>query len=356
MTRIGWVRLVVAMLCATATVAGGTALTATAAVAVVDDFTVVSTTYSAPSVSVSGVATVPLTVTAHITRTTPLPLDDSYLWFQVDRSGGTGPLTSMFAGAKFISGTGSDGVWAATLSVPSTAAGTWALTTIGEAGIPGPIHPVTGAPTFIVIGTHQPRVSAGTSPAVVPVGASPFTVKGRVTDSTTGLGMAGVTVRYGIDNTCAESPLGGYGATVTSSAGYYGFPPQTSRSAKINVNCVIVVGPASAGAPVITSRSFFVTLSTWVSAAPALTRAPIGRIVPVTGSVGGPASFCPIQLQRLRGSTVWRAVSNAKVRESGRFTLTAQPSVRGPNIYRVLMPLCGSFLAARTGPWIISGT
>jgi hypothetical protein len=194
MITTGKRRIVAVAVCTLATLMGGSLALASPAGAAVDDFTVVSTTYSVSSVTVSGLDTKPVTVTVHITDSVPLSTQDFFLWFDFASVGTTGSFVP-FAGAVFVSGTGSDGVWAATALIPSTANGTWALGVIWEGPpqfVPSAVeHNVTGAPSFTVIGTHQPRLTAATVPALVPPGRSPFTIKGRVVDSTTGLGMAG---------------------------------------------------------------------------------------------------------------------------------------------------------------------
>ncbi len=74
-------RRLAAVVCALSIVPGGSALLASPAGAAVDPFTVVSTTYSASSVSVGGLDTKPVTVTVHITDSTPLSTQDFFLWF-----------------------------------------------------------------------------------------------------------------------------------------------------------------------------------------------------------------------------------------------------------------------------------
>ncbi|HEY5629935.1 MAG TPA: hypothetical protein VIR16_10525, partial [Candidatus Limnocylindrales bacterium] len=220
-------------------------------------------------------------------------------------------------------------------------------------------RPIMDAPTFTVEGSHQPRLTGGTSPAIVSLGTSPYTIKGRLTDSATGLPLAGATVVLGLDSACAEGVSGTF-RTVTGSTGYYAFPPLTSNDAKMYSNCIWVPGRDWGGRNsrviYVTGRTIPVLLRTWVSAAPAATRVAVGTTVAITGSVGGPPYDCPIALQRLYGSTAWRTVDTGIVRMSGRYTLHARPSVVGANRYRVLLPRCYDWVTVATGQRIIFGT
>jgi hypothetical protein len=92
-----------------------------------------------------------------------------------------------------------------------------------------------------------------------------------------------------------------------------------------------------------------------VSAAPSKSSATVGTIVPVNGNVLGPAGFCPVVLQRLYGASQWRGVSTAKTRQSGRFTVSAQPAYKGLIPYRVYFPKCYRYLAGVSKVFYIRG-
>jgi len=72
-----------------------------------------------------------------------------------------------------------------------------------------------------------------------------------------------------------------------------------------------------------------------------------------TARWGGAPSNCAVVLQRLSGATVWRGVSQDVVRQSGRFTVLAQPPYAGNVIYRVSFPKCGRFQAGLSKSLVI---
>jgi hypothetical protein len=92
-----------------------------------------------------------------------------------------------------------------------------------------------------------------------------------------------------------------------------------------------------------------------VGATPSKTSAKVGTIVPVNGSVAGAPSRCPVFLQRLRGATQWRGASQDVVRQSGRFTVLAQPPNAGNNVYRVYFPACYNYQTGVSKSFVIRG-
>jgi phospholipase C len=111
---------------------------------------------------------------------------------------------------------------------------------------------------------------------------------------------------------------------------------------------------ASAASPVFSITGTLVPVS--VSAVPARTVVPVGTVVAVNGTITHAPSPCPVVLQRLTGATQWREVNVSYVRVSGRYTLLAQPSVAGPNIYRTFFPRCGNYGQATSAPFAITAT
>ena len=75
----------------------------------------------------------------------------------------------------------------------------------------------------------------------------------------------------------------------------------------------------------------------------------------MNGSVAGAPSNCKVNLQRLYGATQWRTVSSAKVRQSGRFTVNAQPAYKGQIPYHVSFPACANFVSATSKVFSIRG-
>jgi hypothetical protein len=92
-----------------------------------------------------------------------------------------------------------------------------------------------------------------------------------------------------------------------------------------------------------------------VGATPSKTSAKVGTIVPVNGSVRGAPTGCPVTLQRLYAGSQWRGVSSATVRQSGRFTVNAQPPYVGNVSYRVSLPTCDRFQAGVSKTFVIRG-
>lgn len=333
-------------------------------------FSVVSASYSASTVTVSGIQTRPLTVTVHVTATPAIHTDNGYLQAELGRTAGAGALANSGVGMNLVSGDGSDGVWAGTFAIPATAAGTWTLNNVYECAycVPGTSHPVTGMPVFTVVGTHIPRMSAGQSPNPTPLDSSPFTIKGRVTDSDTGAGIPGAPVAHGYDAGCLLN-YGGYGfskTAVTNSLGYYAFTYSGSGTleAKRSPGCMAIRGPSQSdnSAQLVLRRGFSVQLKTVpvsVSAVPARQVVPVGTRVQVNGNVisasGPPAYNCTVVLQRLTGATQWRGQSLARVRLSGRYTLIARPLL-GRNIYRTLFPRCSVLRQGMSTPFTITAT
>lgn len=316
-------------------------------------FSVVSVTYSSSTVTVTGLQTAPLTVTVHVTSTPAIATDNGYL--TIDFKTTSIPVSYLQTGMNLLAGSGTDGTWAATMLIPAPKSGTYVPYLVYERGSPGPEHPITGFAGFTVVGTHAPHVSTGQAPNPVLL-AAPFTVKGRVIDGTTGVGIPGVRISHGV----ASGDSMYYDAVVlTNSLGYYGFPPQTSVQAHSNVNAAVIRGPVQSDGTevVIAYSSFDPMILPAVSAAPASSRVPVGTVVQVNGKVTGtptPAAACPVALQRLTGATQWRGVSLASVRASGRYTLLAQPSVMGRNIYRTLFPRCSGDAQATSTPFAIT--
>lgn len=118
------------------------------------------------------------------------------------------------------------------------------------------------------------------------------------------------------------------------------------------LNCLLLPGnPAANG-----DLTFFVARPGIVYATPSVTSAPVGQVVPVNGSVQGGPYRCQVLLQRLYSGNQWRTVNSGAVRESGRFTLSAQPAYKGLISYRVYFPKCDMFQAGVSKTFTIRGT
>ncbi len=306
-------------------------------------------------VAVSGLNTYPIGVTVKGSYDSSEPGDqDLTLNVVLERTGGTGPLrTIVSTDLKLLTGTTiKDGTWTGPLNVASTANGTFKVTGVMTGPYGGPIYgtPVDPTPfdgqTVTVTGTHQPKITASVSPKVVPFG-SPYSIRWAVTDAQTGKPYGTrITVGLGVDAPCAE---GGSPLYKTDTNGIV-TKSYTATDADA-LNCLQVPGKPY----LINGLGLFVARPGIVSAVPSKTSAPVGSIVPVNGSVAGAPYRCAVVLQRLYGATQWRGVSASTVRQSGRFTVNAQPAYKGLIPYRVYFPTCDRFQAGVSKTFSVRG-
>ncbi|WP_433013086.1 hypothetical protein [Kribbella sp. CA-294648] len=312
------------------------------------NLTVTSVTLGRSSVLVSGLNrfVVGVTVKAGYNSTVETPLN---VFFQ--RTGGVGPLKYMIAGQlKRTGGTLKDGTWTGTVDIPSTANGTFKVYGV----LPGYLQPGDmttetpfDGPSIAVTGVHLPKLAVQVIPRVVPFG-SPYQVKAVIYDSATGkpYGVR-LPLQVTFDNLCVEHDAV---TRLTDTAGvlYTSFP----AAAADWLNCVRVRGRFFD----TISHGFFPLRPGIVAAIPSKTSAPVSTYVPVNGSVAGAPYRCPVLLQRLHGRTAWRLANQSTVRQSGRFTVVAQPPNLGNNSYRVYFPTCNRFQAGYSRMFAIQGT
>jgi hypothetical protein len=326
----------------------------TAQAAVDPRLTVTSVQLNRTAVAVSGLNTYPIGVTVEGGYDSGDPADANVVLNVVlERQSGTGLKTIVSADLKRTAGTPQHGTWTGSLNVASTANGTFKVTGVmtGPYGAPSGGMPFDPTPyptgqTITVTGTHQPKVTASVTPKIVPIG-KPYSIRWAVTDAQTGKPYGTrLTVGLGVDTPCAEggSPLYRTDTNGIVIKSYLA----TDAGA---LNCLQIPGKPY----LISGQAFFVFRQVAVSAVPSRTSAPVGTIVGVNGSVSGAPSSCPVNLQRLYGATQWRTVGTAKVRDSGRFTLSAQPAYRGQIPYRVSFPVCPNFAAALSRTFSIRG-
>ncbi|MFD7153380.1 hypothetical protein ACFV9C_02210 [Kribbella sp. NPDC059898] len=315
------------------------------------DLKITSITLNKTAVAVSGLNTVPVTVTV---KGSYAPEPTTTLNVVLERTGGTGMDPSLLS-TNLVRNEGA-GSWSGSVLVPSTANGTFKVTGAQT----GPYFPGSGSmttptpysgPTLTVTGTHQPRISASVSPKVVPRNA-PYTIKWAVTDAQTGKPY-GTRVRVALenDNLCVEYMGPGYtNLTDVNGVVTKSYPGSLGDY----LNCLLLPGnPDTTG-----WLSFFVArpvTKPTVTAVPSRTSAPVGSIVPVNGAVHTVASGCKVYLQRLYGATQWRTVSTGQVRSSWRYTVNAQPAYKGSIPYRSYVPACNS-IAAFSKAFSIRGT
>lgn len=306
------------------------------------------------AVAVSGLNTVPIKATVKGGYDSIEPGDENLVLNVIlERTGGTGPLKAIFStDLKRVSGTLQNGVWSGTLNATSTANGTFKVTGVATGpygapvgGTPFDATPYAG-PSLAVTGTHLPKVTASVSPKVVPFG-SPYSIKWAITDTATGKPYSSrIKALLGVDVPCAE---GGGQWVLTDTNGTV---TKSYKAADADfLNCLRLPGaPYDIG-----GQWLFVARPGIVSAAPSKASAPVGTIVPVNGSVAGAPYRCKVSLQRLDGASQWREVTWGFTRQSGRFTVNAQPAYKGLIPYRVYFPTCNRFQAGVSKVFYIRG-
>ncbi|MEV6265937.1 hypothetical protein AB0L64_02145 [Kribbella sp. NPDC051936] len=316
--------------------------------------TISQVTLDRTSVAVSGLNTYPINVTVKGGYHSGEPGDNGLvLNVLLKRTGGTGPRDSIVsADLKRTAGTIENGTWTGRLNVASTANGTFKVTGVmtGPYGSPGSGTPVDPTPysgqTITVKGTNLPKITASVNPKVVPWD-KPYSITWAVTNTATGKPYGSqIPIGLGVDTPCAEggSPMYKTGTNGLITKSYTAFDGGALNCAHIYADPYYIVG-----------QWLFVAHPAIVSAVPSKTSAPVGTIVAVNGSVyrvGG----CSVQLQRLYGASQWRSVGTASVRQSGRFTVNAQPAYQGLIPYRVYFPTCGSIVAGFSKTFYIRGT
>lgn len=317
------------------------------------DLTITAVTVGRTSVAVSGLNLVAVPIEVKGGYKSVDPDDKLVLLVQLDRTGGIGTLQYMFStDLQRTAGTAQEGVWDGFVYVPSTANGTFKVSGVSAGGwFPGggstiSPTPVNG-PVIAVTGTHPPKITASVVPRVVPVG-SPYTIRWAVIDASTGKPYATrVTAEIEQDSQCVDSTGGPAVQTDSNGIIAHRYPATDAPWA----NCLVLRGKPFD----IAALGLYLIRSGPVSAVPSKPGAPVGAIVAVNGAVAGMTAPCAINLQRLYGATQWRTVSSAKVRQSGRFTVNAQPAYKGLIPYRVSFPACANFISAVSKVFYVRG-
>ncbi len=346
-----------AVVAALAVVASMTVVTPAAQASPDPNLTITNVALGRTSVAVSSLNLVAVPVTVEAKHSNPSDYDPFWLNVFLERTGGTGPAAGMVAASlKLASGNPlTGGVWKGTLYVPSTANGTFQVTSVkagatidGSDGGGLDPTPYPNGPSIAVTGLNLPKISVSVIPKIVPFGV-PYKVRVTVYNSATGkpYGTRIKNVQVTGDNLCVEYHGPSY---TTNTAGVVEVTLPASLAQYLN--CVRLSGPA-----------FDIIGVGWhnlrpgiVGAVPSKTSVKVGTIVPVNGTVAGAPQSCPVELQRLMGATQWRGVSKDVVRASGRFTVLAQPPYVGNVVYRVSLPTCHEFQAGVSKTFVIRGT
>ncbi|WBQ05398.1 hypothetical protein [Kribbella sp. CA-293567] len=344
------------ILTAVLAVIGSTLAAVPAAQAVPDpELTVTAVTLGRASVAVSGLNTVAVPVTVKAGYDSDQPwVEKALLNVVLKRTGGSGPVDLIVAGElKRTAGTARNGTWTGSLHVQSTANGTFQVDGVvggtnydGSDGSMVSPTPFAG-PRIAITGVHQPKLGVSVIPRVVPFGSA-YQVKAAVYDSATGKPYGTrILLQVVRSNLCVEYDAGSrYASTagllVTNFEGVYG---DVNHCVRIRGRYVDVL-----------KLPFTPLRPGLVAAVPRLTSAPVGTVVEVDGSVAGRTYRCRVELQRLYGSTQWRAVGSASVRASGRFTLKAQPAYVGNIHYRAFFPACHHYQQGVSRSFVIRGS
>ncbi|NEA33255.1 hypothetical protein [Streptomyces sp. SID13031] len=358
--RVGIAALTAVMSMTAVLVAAPTATATTTAVPRVaqspdERLTVSDVDLGRTTVTVSGLNRVAVPVTVKAGYHSDDPGDQGMtLVVMLKRSGGTGAVNQMVAGRlPRTAGTLKNGTWTGAVEVPSTANGTFKVYglypgyVLDDVGSMLTETPFDG-PSLTVNGVHQPKLAVQVLPRVVPFGSA-YKVKAAIYDSATGKPYGSrILLQVAVDNLCAEGDAPSQRLTDKAGILVTSFKAETADW----LNCVRVRGKFFD----TLGLGFFPLRPGIVGATPSKTTARVGTIVPVNGTVAGAPYRCPVALQRLYGSSRWRGVSLDTVRQSGRFTVLAQPPYKGNVIYRVYLPTCNRFQAGVSKSFVIRGT
>ena len=321
--------------------AGGAIAAAPAALAAADQSPPVlkGITVSPDAVSVAGLELVPVTVTAHLT-------DESGVEVAYDMGGGRLPYVALkrvaggdpstqAAELSLTSGTPQDGMWSATIQVPSTWDGQWEVSQLvaqdsafNRLDVDPPDTPTS---KLDVTGTHLPAVTMRFSPDPL-VGDGPLTVEGRFYYEDTGAGIPNQPIFFGHDNLCVE-----YSATPNGTTNADGTFAKVYPKGDGYLQCVGILRPSNvSNTPAfIVAASGHPRVKPLVTATASKTTVRTATKVTFTGTVA-PAALS-VNLQQLRNSN-WRTVDSALVNDSGGFTLGVTPKAVGTYRYRVIVP------------------
>jgi hypothetical protein len=290
------------------------------------------------TVAVSGLNLVPVTVSVHLT----------------DESGVRETGTFESPGTPFVrlapvdvpefdtdkvelaltSGTAQDGVWSATVQVPSTWDGRREVQQVRASDMETntlDVDPRTASirAGLTVTGTHRPALTMGFQPDPVVGNARRITVVGRAYFTDTGEGIPNLGLFIGVDRECEDSPRT---RTVTNARGEYSVPGRLDV-----VTCVGILRPSNIeGRPAfITSITGLPRVKLVVTATADRTSVRLGSAVVIRGSVAPFGNSA--HLQRLDGG-VWRTLRTRPVSDAGSFRLADTPSQTGTYRYRVVVP------------------
>ncbi|WBB78937.1 hypothetical protein O7606_22510 [Micromonospora sp. WMMD882] len=335
--------LLTASLCAAVGAIGApTALAAPVARAAADTAppVIADLTVTPDDVGVSGVDLVPVTVAVRLT-------DESGVIEAGEMDGVATPLLGLRrveggernegVELKLTSGTAKDGVWSATVHVPSTWDGRWEVgQVIAEDSARNrlEVDPRDAGTTVSleVTGAHQPAVTMELTPDPL-VGDGPLTVKGRFYDKDTGKGLPNQPIFFGHDNVCVEQPGTPNGVTAADGTFSRVYPV-----GDIYLRCVGILRPTNIGIvpAYIVVTSAHPRFRPTITASADRTTVQPGTKVTFTGTVK-PSGLSTVELQQLKDGK-WQKVTSGQLDDRSRFTLTVTPKATGEHSYRVARP------------------
>lgn len=298
-------------------------------------------TFSSDAVSVSGVNLVPVTVSVRLTDESGVVVSYQnygekfpYVVLVKETDGKTSTQAVELA---LTDGTAQDGVWGATVQVPSTWDGRWEVSKViaddaqrNRLDVDPRSSGITA--TLDVDGSHQPAVTMEFSPDPA-VGGGPLTVRGRFYDTETGKGLPNQPMFFGVDNLCVE-----HGGATNGRTAADGTFSRTYETGWEWLHCVGIPRPSNveAGNSYIVVTSGHPRIRPGVTVQASSTTVAPGSKVTFTGTVA-PAGANSVHLQELRAGT-WHKVAGTRSDDKGRFTLATKPSGVGSHSYRVTVP------------------
>lgn len=322
-------------------VAGGILLASPPAVAAADTTapTLEGITLSTNAVSVSGVDLVPVTVAVRLADDTGVVVggqaEDAQLPNVLLEGEFDGRPRSEPVELAHTSGTPQDGVWSATVQVPSTWDGHWEISRVqamDDAGNQLRVDPRTVGITAAldVTGTHQPAITWKFVPDLV-IGDGPVTIRGRLYDSESGEGFGNQPISFVEDNLCVEG-----GATFNGTTAADGTFSRRYPHVIPFPHCVGIPRPSNVGI----SASFIVVqvgsprIRPVISASADRASVRPNQKVTISGAVRPLSVTNEVKLQRF--DTKWRTIGSGLVQSDGGFTLQDRPRTEGVTRYRVV--------------------
>ena len=311
-----------------------------------------SVTFSRETITVAGLKTDLLFVTARLTDDTgveDVPFDPA-----VEGHSPALRVGSRWVNLNLASGTAQDGVWSGGTTVTSGwTSGTYEpelLVARDAARNSLSVDPRTVAdtPSVAVTTSNKPRLTLTFSPNPAIVNGA-LTRIVRVVDPSTGEPWQGVPIAIDFDSTCAEDPSR-YPAGRTNAAGEFRSTLPAGNNFEFGHCTWISSDNVPRQPPTLISTTFQFPTYRWaVTARPASSSAPAGTNVAVTGMLS-PSSpnNTELQLQRLYNNT-WRTVNRGLTNQNSGFRILATPPGVATYSYRVLAP-AENLRAAATSP------